>query len=163
MYTLWSVGGRVFLSRWPWVISLMEAVFIGLLCYFDLGLESPFRFYYFLSLLVCAIRYSPAVTIATFALHSISYGELFFSHGLESKNLATLFVMLVSMGLVTWSCTSLRGGLTAAGRRGWHLSQAPPAEQSRLCRRVHPRPRGVPPCQGAGVPHRRRPAWCAPT
>ena len=43
--------------------------------------NSPFRFYYFLSLLVCAIRYSPAVTLATLALHSISYGELFFSRG----------------------------------------------------------------------------------
>src|SRR5579872_974239 len=92
--TFWSLRGRVFLSRWPLVISLMEAVFIGLLCYFDLGLESPFRFYYFLSLLVCAIRYSPAVTIATFALHSISYGELFFSRGIGTENLAPLVVML---------------------------------------------------------------------
>src|SRR6185369_2988346 len=79
--TLWSLRGRVFLSNLPLAISLMEAVFIGFLCYFDAGLESPFRFYYFLSLLVCAMRYSPMVTIATFALHAISYGELFFSRG----------------------------------------------------------------------------------
>src|SRR5258708_13106711 len=126
MYTLWSVGGRVFLSRWPWVISLMEAVFIGLLCYFDLGLESPFRFYYFLSLLVCAIRYSPAVTIATFALHSISYGELFFSRGPESKNLATLFVMLVSMAWATWACTPLAQLLQATPSRHTQLNPPPP-------------------------------------
>src|SRR5688572_1446361 len=49
--TYYSLRGRVFLSRAPLVISLMEALFIGLLCHFDTGLESPFRFYYFLSLL----------------------------------------------------------------------------------------------------------------
>src|SRR5262245_51590892 len=114
--TLWSLRGRVFLSRWPLIISFMEAVFIGLLCYFDTGLESPFRFYYFLSLLVCAMRYSPAVTIATFALHSVSYGELFFSRRHEAGE-ATLIVMLVSMGWVTWACTSLAGLLKGAGRR----------------------------------------------
>jgi signal transduction histidine kinase len=137
--TLWSLRGRVFLSRWPLIISLMEAVFIGLLCYFDSGLESPFRFYYFLSLLVCAIRYSPAVTIATFALHGISYGELFFSRGLESKNLAPLFVMLVSMGWVTWACTSLAGLLKAAGRRLTQLNQALQQNQAQLEERIEQR------------------------
>ena len=62
--TVWSLRGRVFLRRLPLFISLMEAVFIGLLCHFDQRLESLFRFYYFLSLLVCAIRYSPRVTYA---------------------------------------------------------------------------------------------------
>ena len=38
----------------------MEALFIGLLCYFDAGLESPFRYYYFLSLICCAIRHPRA-------------------------------------------------------------------------------------------------------
>ena len=49
--TYFRLRGRVFLSRAPMVISGMEALFIGLLCHFDDGLESPFRFYYFLSLL----------------------------------------------------------------------------------------------------------------
>ena len=51
--TWWSVQGRVFPNQFPLFISLMEAVFIGLLCRFDQGAESSFRFYYFLSLLVC--------------------------------------------------------------------------------------------------------------
>src|SRR5260370_23895789 len=76
--TWWSLRGKVFLSRWPLIISLMEAVFIGLLCYFDLGLESPFRFYYFLSLLVGSIRDWPAVSSDTFSLHTISYGDIRF-------------------------------------------------------------------------------------
>ena len=69
--TYWSYRGKVFLSESPLVVSLMEAVFIGLLCHFDHGLESPFRFYYFLSLLDCAIRYSPRITYTTFGLHSV--------------------------------------------------------------------------------------------
>ena len=40
----------------------MEALFIGLLCYFDGGLDSPFRYYYFLSLICCAIRHPSQVT-----------------------------------------------------------------------------------------------------
>jgi len=136
--TLWSLKGRVFLSRWPLIISLMEAVFIGFLCYFDQGLESPFRFYYFLSLLVCAIRYSPAVTLATFALHSISYGELAFSRGSESA-VTSLFVMLVSMGWVTWACTSLVGLLKAAGRRMAQLNEELQHNQAQLEERIQQR------------------------
>ncbi|MSR56823.1 MAG: two-component sensor histidine kinase [Planctomycetaceae bacterium] len=134
--TLWSLRGRVFLSNLPLAISLMEAVFIGFLCYFDAGLESPFRFYYFLSLLVCAMRYSPAVTIATFALHAISYGELFFSHRLETKELSTLIVMLVSMGWVTWACTSLAGLLKGAGRRLTQLNDQLRQNQAQLEQRI---------------------------
>jgi signal transduction histidine kinase len=137
--TLWSLRGRVFLSRWPLIVSLMEAVFIGLLCYFDQGLNSPFRFYYFLSLLVCAIRYSPAVTLGTLALHSISYGELFFSRGTESQVPSTLFVMLVSMGWVTWACTSLVGLLKAAGRRLTQLNDELRLNQVELEERIQQR------------------------
>src|SRR5262249_54859017 len=46
-----SLRGRVFLGRYPLIISLMEALFIGLLCYYHGGLESPFRYYYLLSLI----------------------------------------------------------------------------------------------------------------
>ena len=49
--TLWSLRGLVFLRRWPLAISLLEAVFVGLLCANDHGLQSPFLFYYLLSLL----------------------------------------------------------------------------------------------------------------
>jgi signal transduction histidine kinase len=136
--TLWSLRGRVFLSRWPLIISLMEAVFIGFLCYFDQGLDSPFRFYYFLSLLVCSIRYSPAVTLGTLVLHSISYGELFFSRGAESR-VPSLFVMLVSMVWVTWACTSLVGLLKAAGRRLTQLNEELRLNQVELEERIQHR------------------------
>ena len=45
----WRMG-EVFLKRWPLFVSLMESVFIALLCYHDTGLNSPFRWYYLLSL-----------------------------------------------------------------------------------------------------------------
>ena len=137
--TLWSLRGRVFLSRWPLIISLMEAVFIGLLCFFDQGLDSPFRFYYFLSLLVCAIRYSPAVTLATLALHGISYGELFFSRGTGTETLGPLVVMLVSMGWVTWACTALVGLLKRAGRSLTQLNQELQRNQTQLEERIQQR------------------------
>ena len=41
------------------------------------GLDSPFRYYYFLSLICCAIRHASHVTYATCALHCLSYGLLY--------------------------------------------------------------------------------------
>src|SRR5262245_28664713 len=37
--TYYSLRGRVFLGRFPLGISFMEALFIGLLCFFHTGLE----------------------------------------------------------------------------------------------------------------------------
>src|SRR5215468_1523784 len=51
--TVFSLRGKVFLGRSPLVISVMEAWFIALLCYYDGALASPFRYYYFLSILCC--------------------------------------------------------------------------------------------------------------
>src|SRR5690349_16363717 len=70
--TYYRLCGRVFLRHYPLLISSMEALFIGLLCYFHGGLESPFRHYYFLSLIVCAIRHTSPVTYAACALHCLS-------------------------------------------------------------------------------------------
>src|SRR5438094_341010 len=70
--TYHSLRGRVFLGRHPLTISVMETLFIALLCFCDTGLESPFRYFYFLSLLCCAVRHASSVTCATFALHCVS-------------------------------------------------------------------------------------------
>lgn len=137
--TFWSLRGKVFLSRWPLIISLMEAVFIGLLCHFDLGLDSPFRFYYFLSLLVCAIRYSPEITFATFVLHTLSYGGLILGHTPVPADLATLFVTLVLMGWVTWASTSLAGLLKGASRRMSQLNDELQQNQALLEQRIDER------------------------
>ncbi len=76
----WRMG-EVFLKRWPLFVSFMESVFIALLCYHDTGLDSPFRWYYLLSLICCAIRYRPAVAWWTLGFHSISLLSLAWSLG----------------------------------------------------------------------------------
>ncbi len=68
--------GRVFLRDHPLIISAMEALFIGLLCFGETGPDSPFRFYYLLSLICSAIRYSPRITFLTCGLDILSYGVL---------------------------------------------------------------------------------------
>src|SRR5712692_7445151 len=75
--TYYSLRGRVFLGRYPLSVSLMEALFIGLLCFYHGGLESSFRYYYLLSLICCAIRHSSRVTLATYALHCARYTLLY--------------------------------------------------------------------------------------
>ncbi|MHC4876128.1 MAG: sensor histidine kinase [Planctomycetota bacterium] len=105
--TFWSHRGKVFLSDWPLAVSLLEAFFIGLLCYFDLGQDSAFRFYYFLSLLVCAIRYSPEITYATFLFHATGYTILLLA--VPTSSLVPWTIIVVSMGWVTWASTRLAG------------------------------------------------------
>src|SRR5260370_12154226 len=39
--TYYSFRGRVFLGRYPLSVSIMEALFIGLLCFYHGGFESP--------------------------------------------------------------------------------------------------------------------------
>lgn len=117
--TWWSAKGKVFLSNYRMLVSIMEALFIGLLCFFDEGLTSPFRFYYFLSLLVCAIRHSPRLTYSTFGMHALSYCVL----GLTSMeemtrgHWVTLFLTVLFLGWATWAINALTGLLKATGRR----------------------------------------------
>jgi signal transduction histidine kinase len=142
--TVWSIRGRIFLGHVPLFISLMEAVFIGLLCHFDAGLDSSFRFYYFLSLLACAIRYTPAVTYATFALHAASYVALAFTHTGTVPNadqLETLVLMVIFMGWVTWASTELVTLLKSAGRRLSHLNEQLQENQAQLEERISERTR----------------------
>lgn len=114
----WHWRGEVFLSRLPLFVSFMEAVFIGLLCYFDGGVNSSFRFYYFLSLLVCALRYSPLVTYSTFALHAVSYSFLALTPGVKDREeFVSLILILIFMGWVTWASTSLAILLQRTGKR----------------------------------------------
>lgn len=120
----WHQKGSAFLGHFPLFVSLMEAIFIGLLCHFDKGLESPFRYYYFLSLLVCAIRYSPRVTYTTLLFHALSFATLAFTIGTESSDdIITLVLMLVFMGWVTWASTSLSLLLREVGQKYSELNR----------------------------------------
>ena len=115
MDTYWSYRGKVFLSNWPLAVSLLETVFIGLLCYFDLGQESAFRFYYLLSVVVCAIRYAPVITYTTFLFHATSYTILLLT--LPTSSTFPWVTMVVSMGWVTWASIQLSMLIRIASQR----------------------------------------------
>ena len=140
--TIWSLRGRVFLSEWPVFISFMEALFIGLLCHFDEGLLSAFRFYYFLSVLVCAIRYAPLVTWITFGLHSTSYMTLALTRQITSRDeISALILMPIFIGWVTWASVSLSGLLKWASERLRDLNGKLQQNQAMLEHRISERTR----------------------
>lgn len=114
--TIRSMKGQVLLAEFRILVSLMEALFIGMLCYFDEGVSSPFRFYYFLSLLVCAIRHTPALTFATFGLHALSYSILGLLADTRSPGDGMqMLLTLVFLGWAAWAINSLTGLLKSAG------------------------------------------------
>jgi signal transduction histidine kinase len=108
--------GRVFLKDYPLVISAMEALFIALLCRFETGLDSPFRYYYLLSLICCAIRYTPWTTYITCALDGLSYSILFMIQPAE-RDVKLLAMMLVVLAWVAWAASALAKLLKETGAR----------------------------------------------
>jgi two-component system, NtrC family, sensor kinase len=98
---------RVFLRDWPLLIAAMESLFIGLLCHFDHGLDSPFRFYYLLSLVCCAIRYSPRTTFATCGLDCLSYTVLFALTPTDEQVIPVYLLTVVILVWVTWAAGAM--------------------------------------------------------
>lgn len=135
--TLASWKGKVLLSEYRIGISVMEALFIGLLCNFDHGVSSPFRFYYFLSLLVCAIRHTPRLTFATFGLHSISYIVLgLYAAPQQEADIVTVILTLVFLGWAAWAIIALTGLLRSAGQKLVILNEELQSNQQLLERRI---------------------------
>jgi two-component system, NtrC family, sensor kinase len=139
--TYFSCRGRVFLGRYPLVISCMEALFIGLLCCYDEGLESPFRYFYFLSLICCAIRYPSRVTYLTCALHCVSYGVLYLALPAGPRGLSFFLLTLVVLGWVTWASSALAHLLKAVGDHLGRLNDALQKNQAELEARIAERTR----------------------
>lgn len=134
--TIFSLRGKVFLGRSPLVISVMEALFIALLCFYDAGLDSPFRYYYFLSLLCCAVRHSSPVTYGTCALHCVSYGLLYLALPPERRSLPALSLTLVMLGWVTWAGNALATLLKSVGEYLGQLNAALKRQQGELEDRI---------------------------
>ena len=142
--TWWSLRGKVFLAQFRIVVSIMEALFIGLLCYFDEGIESPFRFYYFLSLLVCAIRHKPALTFATFTLHACSYTVLGLNSAESGRgDFVILLLTLVFLAWAAWAVISLTELLKMAERRTGELNDKLRENQSLLEHRIRERTKAL--------------------
>jgi len=105
--TICSVRGRVLLREFPLLVALMEALFIGLLCFYHTGLDSPFRFYYLLSLICCAIRYSPGTTFATCGFDCLSYTVLWATTQNTTDSLSLYLLTLVILVWVTLAAGAL--------------------------------------------------------
>jgi len=158
--SLWSYRGKVFLSNVPILVSLMEAVFIGVLCYFDSGIDSPFRFYYLLSLLVCAIRYTPWITYTTLGLHGVSFSALAVSHGITQTDIVSAWVLnLIVMGWVTWAGTALAALVKRASRKLSELNRELQGNQQQLEERIQERTRDLQQSQALLVQQEKRAAF----
>lgn len=134
--TVYSFRGRVFLHRYPLLISLMEALFIGLLCYFHQGPDSPFRYYYLLSLICCAIRHPWRIAYATCALHCASYALLFLALPDRESRLLTFLLIVVIMVWVTWASVAMALLLKRVGQHLSHLNKALRENQTQLEARI---------------------------
>ncbi len=141
--TAFSLRGRVFLGRYPLTISAMEALFIGLLCYYHTGLSSPFLFYYLLSLICCAIRHSALLTLITCCMHGLSATFLYISSPEGNRDAFMLTLVLVVLGWVTWAATSMATLLKRFGEYLGHLNEALRQNQSHLEARIEERTRDL--------------------
>ncbi|MGL4550118.1 MAG: sensor histidine kinase [Gemmataceae bacterium] len=139
--TYYSVRGTVFLGRYPLFVSLMESLFIGLLCYHDAGLDSPFRYYYFLSVLCCAVRHPSPVTYLTCALHCVSLVTLALALPDPRRHAFPLALTVVMLGWVTWASASLALLLKRVGEHLARLNDALRTHQVELEQRIADRTR----------------------
>ena len=139
--TWYSLRGRVFLRAHPLGVSLMEALFIGLLCRFDAGLESPFRYYYLLSLVCCAIRHPRIITYATCILHCTSYGLLYLAAPPEGRAALPFVLTLVVLAWVTWAADAMARLLKRVGDHLGRLNAALQENQAQLEARIAERTR----------------------
>jgi signal transduction histidine kinase len=134
--TWFSLYGRIFLGDYPLVISMMESIFIALLCFYDRGHDSAFRYYYFLSLICCAVRHQQIVTYLTCALHSASYWILYLLLPAGDKQTFDLALTLVMLGWVTWASNALAMLLKNVGEYLARLNAALQRQQAELELRV---------------------------
>jgi two-component system, NtrC family, sensor kinase len=132
---------RVFLGDLPLAVAGMEALFISLLCVVEQNLDSPFRYYYLLSLLCCALRHSVYLTVATFVLHSLSYGAVYANVPHEPGAGFGVLMMVVILGWATWASSALGRLLRQIGDRMAALNAALRENQAQLETRIDDRTR----------------------
>jgi two-component system NtrC family sensor kinase len=152
--------GEVFLKRAPLFVSLMESLFIMLLCYHDTGLDSPFRWYYLLSLICCAIRYSPTTAWLTFGCHTFSILALYLSLSQDRGALvSSLPLTLAILAWVTWASSSLAAVLRDTGTRLAETNQALERNRDELERRVQERSEALRASQARMIQHEKMAAF----
>lgn len=140
--------GEVFLRPVPLFVSGMESVFIALLCYHDTGPSSPFRWYYLLSLICCAIRYRPMIAWLTFVGHCLSMLSLAAVLGAADEGMP---MTLVVMAWATWASSALASLLKDRGARLEALNAELEAHRDDLERRVAERTDALHASQARGI------------
>ncbi|HMB07502.1 MAG TPA: ATP-binding protein [Isosphaeraceae bacterium] len=143
--------GEVFLKRVPLLVSFMESVFIAWLCFHDTGLASPFRWYYLLSLICCAIRYRPAIAWLTFGFHCLSLLSLAAILGLEDEGMSGWPMTIIVMAWVTWASSTLATLLNGRDARLEQLNAELEAHRAELERRVAERTAALRASQARGI------------
>lgn len=151
--------GEVFLKRGPLFVSLMESIFIALLCYHDTGLASPFRWYYLLSLLCCAIRYRPSIAWLTFGFHCLSFLTLARVLAGVPGSHADWPLTLAIMAWVTWAGSSLATLLKHTGSRLEILNAELEQHRAELERRVAERTDALRASQAREIQHEKMAAF----
>ncbi len=134
--TLFSLRGKVFLARYPLAVSYMEALFIGLLCHNHGGLGSRFYYYYFLSLICCAIRHPITITYITCALHCLSIASLFAASPVDQREPFVLVLMVLMLVWVTWAASAMARLLKHVGESLRRLNTALRENQTLLEARI---------------------------
>jgi signal transduction histidine kinase len=134
--TVYYRQGAVFLSRWPLCVSMMESVFIALLCYNDAQLQSPFRWYYLLSIICCAIRYPRLIAWTTCGLHCLSFAVLAWALGFNRPGVVSVAETVVILVCVAWASSALGSVLNATGARLKGLNEALECHRAELEQRV---------------------------
>src|SRR5262249_10588168 len=108
---------------------------------FENDLDSPFRYYYLLSLLCCALRHSARVTVATFLLHSVSYWLVYLLVPSTSAGRVTGLLVVVVLGWGTCAARALGQLLRRVGERMTDLNAALREHQAKLETRIDDRTR----------------------
>lgn len=133
---------RIFLGRFPLFISAMEALFIGLLCHFDSGAESAFRYYYFLSVLCCVLRHGAMVGWLTCVGHIASWTVLWLSAPSGSGGGLTGALLVPAVLVwVTWAGLALGRSMREARDELGRLNLALVRSQAELEQRIAERTR----------------------
>ncbi len=136
-------AGRVFLRDHPLLVSALEAVYIGLLCLSDTGTNSPFRFYYLLSLTCCAVRYAPRVTIVTCGIDMLGYGLLYLAEPTGERVPSTALLTGVILAWVAWAAAAMARLLRGASENLRTLNAALRENQTLLESRIAERTRDL--------------------
>ncbi len=158
--TAFFLKGRLFiLSRFPLLVALLEAVFIGLLCYFDTGLDSPFRYYYFLSLVACAVRYPLPVPFAACLFHAASYSILHELLPQDRQQGLTVLLMVVIMFWVSWAAASLALLLKLASAELGRVNEELREHQTRLEEKIAERTRDLAEAQALALHQEKQAAF----